>query len=48
VDLVCPQMTMHSEGHYTPTSYQATGNMVAARGMKMSFAGSGRLIGPCK
>ncbi len=50
VDMICPNMTMHSEGHFTPTSYSSTGTMTtsgARGGMRMSFAGSGKLLGPC-
>lgn len=43
-------MTMHTHGSYTPTSFHTTGSMTMAgpRAMKMTVAGSGRLIGSCK
>lgn len=50
VDMMCPNMTMHSEGHFTPTRYNSTGTMTtsgAHGGMKMSFTGSGKRRGPC-
>jgi hypothetical protein len=49
IDMSCPNMTMHSEGRFTPTSYSSTGTMTTSSprgGMKMSFAGSGKRLGP--